>query len=40
MGQRSNDEAVMDVQIKQSREECASGMGQKSNDAAVMGAQT
>jgi len=39
MGQRSNDAAVKDSQIKLKKEECASGMGQRSNDAAVKDAQ-
>ena len=43
MGQRSNDAAVKDVQIKLSEEECARGMGQRestnyaaSKDARIM----
>jgi len=41
MGQIANDAAVMDAQIKSSKEECARSMGQKlnPNDAAVMDAQ-
>ena len=41
MGQRSNDAAVKDAQIKSSKEEYASGMGQRSkrNDAAVKDAK-
>ena len=38
MGQRSNDAASKDAQIKSSTEECAISMGQRSNAAAVKGA--
>ena len=40
MGQRPNDAAVMDAQIKLKMEDCASGTGQSTKDAAVMDAQT
>ena len=39
MGQRSNDAAVMDVQIKFKMEECVLGMEQRSNGAALKDAQ-
>ena len=39
MGQRSNDVAMKDAQIKFRKEECALGMGQRSNYAAVKDAQ-
>jgi hypothetical protein len=39
MGQRSNDVAVKDAQIKLREVECALGMGQRRNDAAVKDAQ-
>ena len=39
MGQRGNDVAWKDAQIKLSKEECASSMAQRSNDAAVKDAQ-
>ncbi len=39
MEQKSNVAAVKDVQIKPSKEECASGTEQRGNYAAVMDAQ-
>jgi hypothetical protein len=39
MGQRRNDAAMKDAQIKPLTEECASSMEQKSNNAAVKDAQ-
>ena len=39
MGQRSNDAAVKDAQIKSSEEECAKDMGQRSKYAAKRDAQ-
>ena len=39
MGQRSNDAAVKDAQIKLRKEECARGMEQRSNYAAAKDAQ-
>jgi hypothetical protein len=39
MGQRSNDAAVQDAQIKSSKEECASSMEQITNNAALKDAQ-
>ena len=39
MGQRSNDVAVKDVQIKLRKEVCVRVMGQSQNDAAVIEAQ-
>jgi hypothetical protein len=40
MGQRLNDAAMKDAQIKPSKEECASSMEQNANDAAEKDAQT
>ncbi len=39
MGQRSNDAAVKDAQIKLTQEECAGGMELRSSNAAVKDAQ-